>query len=164
MARLAHCVGLLGIPLVGIWGCIGYFLGITLRQFKGNQHVPRFSDLSVITCDYELQDINTVIIDHAFRFQQQRMSTIYYPTCPRDNYEWSIAKFRQWRVSRDPCFIVDVSVLDPLDPRLSTDILKDYVLEFKVRVEGTLRDLGKCHMDYYKEFLDPIIEDYDEIG
>ena len=49
-----YYVALLGIPLVGIWGCIGYFLGMALRQFGGDQHVPRFSDLSVITCDYGL--------------------------------------------------------------------------------------------------------------
>ena len=26
-----HCVGLLGIPLVGIWGCTGYFLDMAMR-------------------------------------------------------------------------------------------------------------------------------------
>jgi len=46
------------------------------------------------------------------------MSTIYYLTYPRDNYEWSIAEFREWKASRDPCFIVDLSVPDSLYPRL----------------------------------------------
>ena len=41
---------------------------MALRQFGGDQHVPRFSDLSVITWDYELQDIDIVIIDRAFGF------------------------------------------------------------------------------------------------
>ena len=35
-----HCVGLLDIPLVGIWGCAGYFLGVAIRQFGGIQHIP----------------------------------------------------------------------------------------------------------------------------
>ena len=41
--------------------------------------------------------------------------------------------------SRDPCFIVDLSILDPLDPRLPADILRDYALEFEVRVKSTLK-------------------------
>ena len=36
----AHCVGLLDIPLVGIWGCAGYFPGVAIRQFGGIQHIP----------------------------------------------------------------------------------------------------------------------------
>jgi len=47
-------------------------------------------------------------------------------------------EFREWRASRDLCFIADLSVLDPLDPRLPTDILRDYALEFEVRDENEL--------------------------
>ena len=99
---------------------------MALRQFRDDHHVPRFSDLSVITCDYELQDIDTVIIDRTFGFWQERRSTIDYPTYPTDDYEWSTTEFKERRSSRDPCFLVDLSLLDPLDPCLSADILKGY--------------------------------------
>ena len=52
------------------------------RQFGADQHVPRFSHLSVITYDYGLHDIDIVITDHAFGFWQECRSTINYPTCP----------------------------------------------------------------------------------
>ena len=90
-----HYVGLLGIPLVRIWGCTGYFPGMALRQFRSNQHVSRLSDLSVIICDYGLLDIDTIIIDRTFSFSQERRSTIDYLTCPGNNHAWSIAKFRE---------------------------------------------------------------------
>ena len=60
---------------------------MALRQVGVDQHVPRFSDLFVITYDYGLQDINTVLIDHAFCFWQERRSTINYPTCLGDDHE-----------------------------------------------------------------------------
>ena len=60
---------------------------MALRQVGVDQHVPRFSDLFVITYDYGLQDINTVLIDHAFCFWQERRSTIDYPTCLGDDHE-----------------------------------------------------------------------------
>ena len=37
--------------------------------------------------------------------------------------------------TRDPCFIIDLSVPDPRDLHLSTNMLKDYTLEFKVKVK-----------------------------
>ena len=101
---------------------------------------------------------------------KERKSTIDYRTCPRDDHEWSTANFREWRASRDPCFIVDLSVPDPLDPCLSIDILRDYTLEFKVKVKSTLRDLRDCltkairDKDCCKEILDFTIEDFDEMG
>lgn len=48
--------------------------------------------------------------------------------------------------------------------------MKDYILEFEVRVESTLRDLRKRlteairDKDCYKEILDATMEDYDEMG
>ena len=68
--------------------------------------------------------------------------TIDYPTYLGDDYEWSTIEFREWRASKYPCFIVDLSVPDLLDPHLVPNILRDYTLEFEVRVESTLRDLG----------------------
>ena len=48
--------------------------------------------------------------------------------------------------------------------------MRDYTLEFEVRVESTLRDLREClteairDRDCYREFLDAMVEDYDEMG
>jgi len=48
--------------------------------------------------------------------------------------------------------------------------LKNYTLDFEVRVESTLRDLRKClteaikDRDCCREFLDATVEDYDEMG
>ena len=70
----------------------------------------------------------------------------------------------------DPCFIVDLLVLDPLDPHLPTDIQEDYTPQFEVRVKSTLRDLREClteaisDRDCYRELLDTSVEDYDEMG
>ena len=63
-----HCVGLLGIPLVSIWGCTGYFPSITMWQFWGIQHIPRLSDLFAITYEYRLGDIVVAVIGHASEF------------------------------------------------------------------------------------------------
>ena len=41
---------------------------MAMRQFGGIQHIPRLNDLSVVTCEYELVDIDVVVIGHAFEF------------------------------------------------------------------------------------------------
>ena len=72
--------------------------------------------------------------------------------------------------SKDLCFIVDLSVLNLLDPRFLADILRDYALEFEIKVESTLRDLRECltkaikDRDCCRELLDATMEDYDEMG
>ena len=96
--------------------------------------------------------------------------TIDYPIYPRDDYEWSTVEFKEWRSSRDLCFIVDLLVLDPLDPCLLAKILRDYALEFEVKVESTIRDLREClteairDWDCYRELLDATVKDYDGMG
>ena len=118
----------------------------------------------------QFQDIDTVIIDHAFDFWQECRSPIDYPTYPWDDYKWSTAEFKEWRSSKDPYFIVDLSIPNPLNPYLSADILKDYALKFEVRVKSTIRDLREClteairDWDCYKELLDAIVKDHDEMG
>lgn len=67
-----------------------------------------------------------------------------YPTYRGDDYKWFTARFGEWRATRDPCFIIDLSLPGPLDSGLPTDILRDYTQEFEVRVESTLRDLRQC--------------------
>ena len=76
-----HCVGLLGIPLVGIWGCMGYFLGMTMRQFGGIQHILRFNDLFTVTCEYGLVDIDIVMMGRASRFWETRTLSICQDIC-----------------------------------------------------------------------------------
>ena len=115
-----------------------------MRQFKDTQHVLQLSDLSDVTCEYRDKDIDTVVIERASGFWKERKLTINYPIYPRDNYKWSSAKLREWRATRDPCFIIDLSLSDSLDPRLPANIRRDYTLEFEVRVERTLRDLREC--------------------
>ena len=68
-----HCVSLLGIPLIGIQGCTGYFLGMTIRQFGGIKHIPRLSDLSVITCEYGLVDVDIAMVGHASEFWEAQI-------------------------------------------------------------------------------------------
>ena len=100
----------------------------------------------------------------------EHRSTIDYPYCPWDDHEWYAAEFRKSRASRDPCFIVDLSVLNSFNPHLSANILWHYALEFEVRVESIRRDLRECLIeairdrDYCRELLDATVEDYDKIG
>ena len=141
-----------------------------MRQFVVTLHVPWLSNLFVITCKYGLQDIDTVIIDRTSDFWKEHKSTIDYPICFRDDFEWTTTEFRGWSATRDPCFIIDLLVLDPLNLHLPVDILRDYALKFEVKVESTLRDLRECLVkairdrDYCKEILDAIMEDFDEMG
>ena len=98
------------------------------------------------------------------------MSSIDYPICLGGDYEWSTVEFREWGAIRDPCFIIDLSLPDPVNPRLPGDILRNYTLEFEVRVESTLRSLRECLVeairdkDYCKEAFNVVIEVFDEMG
>ena len=155
---------------MGIWGYTGYYLGMAIRLFGGTYHVPRLRNLSVITCEYVLQDIETVIIDCASDFLKECRSTIDYPIYLRDDYEWYTAEFREWKTTIDSCFIIDISISDPFDPHLLVDILRDYILEFEVRVESIRKDLRECLIgairdrDCCKEIFYATMEDFDEMG
>lgn len=130
----------------------------------------QFRILSITTCEYGLQDVDTIVIYCVFDFWKERRSIIDYPIYPEDDHNWFTTEFREWRATRDLCFIIDLLVLDHLDPCLLIDILRDYTLEFEVRVESTLRDLIKCltevikDRDCYKEILDATMEDFNEMG
>ena len=39
-----------------------------MQQFGGIQNIPRFIDLSVVTCEYGLVDIDVAVIEHASKF------------------------------------------------------------------------------------------------
>ena len=47
-----HCSLFDGVPLPRVWGCIGYYPSLALRQFGGIQYLPRLGDLSSVTFDY----------------------------------------------------------------------------------------------------------------
>ena len=47
-----HCSRFDGMPLLGVWGCTGYYPGLALRQFGGLQYLPRLGNLGTVTFDY----------------------------------------------------------------------------------------------------------------
>uniref|UniRef100_A0A2N9FA29 Aminotransferase-like plant mobile domain-containing protein n=1 Tax=Fagus sylvatica TaxID=28930 RepID=A0A2N9FA29_FAGSY len=47
-----HCALFDGVPLPGVWGCMGYYPSLALRQFGGVQYPPRLGDLDAVTFDY----------------------------------------------------------------------------------------------------------------
>jgi len=75
-----------------------------------------------------------------------------------------------WRDTSDPVFVLDLSSPVSTDMPLLVDILRDYTLEFKIRVERTLADLRECLReaikdgDYYKDLVDTLIEDIKEMS
>ena len=141
MAGWTHCVGLLGISQVGIWGCTRYFPSMPIRQFEGIQHIPRLSDLFVVTCEYGLMDIDVVVTGRAFDFQEALKLSIDFPLCFRDNQEWFSDEFRVWRDTRDPNVVFDLSSPVSAEVPLLTNVLRDNTLEFEIRVERALMDL-----------------------
>jgi hypothetical protein len=47
-----HCALFDGVPLLGVWGCTGYYPSLSLRQFGGVQYPPRLGDLDAVTFVY----------------------------------------------------------------------------------------------------------------
>ena len=64
----------------------------------------------------------------------------------------------------------DLLLLVSTDMPLPVDILRDYTLEFKIRVKKTLTDLKEClreatrDRDCSRELIDTLIEDIEEIS
>ena len=67
-----------------------------MLQFRGIQHIPQLSDLSVITCEYRLMDIDVAVTERASDFWEARKSSIDFPLCSRDDQEWFSIEFRVW--------------------------------------------------------------------
>ena len=69
---------------------------------------------------------------------------------------------------RDPVFVLDVWLLVSTNMPLSADILRDYTLKFKIKVEKALADLREClreavrDRDYCREIVDTLMEDIEE--
>ena len=80
---------------------------MSMRQFRGIQQIPRLSDLSVVTCEYRLMDIDVVMVGCAFKFWEVRNSSIDFPLYSRDDQEWFSAEFRVWQDTKDPSFVFD---------------------------------------------------------
>ena len=66
--------------------------------------------------------------------------------------------------------MLDLSSLVSIDMPLSTDILRDYTLEFEIRVEKALADLRECLMeavrdkDCCRELANTLMEDIKEMS
>ena len=83
-------------------------------------------------------DIDVAVIGHASEFWEVCKLSIDFPFSFRDDQEWFSTEFRMWRGIRDPIFVFDLSspVLAKLP--LPADVLRDYTLEFEIRVERAL--------------------------
>ena len=75
-----------------------------------------------------------------------------------------------WRDTRDLILVLDLSSLVLTDMPLSADILRDYTLEFEIRVERALVNLREClreavrDKDYFREIANTLMEDIKEIS
>lgn len=65
-----------------------------MRQFGSIKHIPRLNDLSAITCEYGLMEIDIAMIGHTSEFWEACNSSIDFPLCSRDNQEWFSTEFR----------------------------------------------------------------------
>ena len=99
-----------------------------------------------------------------------RQSSIDFPLCSRDDHEWFSIEFRVWRDTRDPSFVFDLSSPVLAELPFLADILRDYTLEFEIRVEKALTDPRECLREAIRdrncrrELTDTLIEDIEEIG
>ena len=71
---------------------------------------------------------------------------------------------------RDLVFVFNLTSLVLMDIPLPADILRDYTLEFKIRVRKALADLREClreavrDKDCYREIADTLMEDIEEMS
>ena len=71
---------------------------------------------------------------------------------------------------RDPCFMFDLSSLVSTELPLPADILRDYTLESKIKVERALMDLREClreavrDRDCCRELANTLMEDIEEMS
>ena len=114
---------------------------MAMQQFGGIQHIPQFSNLSVVTCEYELMDIDVAVVGRASEFWKACKSRLTSPLYFRDDQEWFSVEFGVWWDTKDPGFVLDLS--SPVSAKLSlpTDVLKVYTLEFEIRVKRALTDV-----------------------
>ena len=69
-----------------------------------------------------------------------------------------------WRDTRDPSFVFDLSSLVSAMLPLPADVLRDYTLEFEIRVERALMGMREClrevvqDRDYCRELANTLME------
>ena len=96
--------------------------------------------------------------------------SIDFPLCSMDDQEWFSAEFRVWQDTRDPNFVFDLSSPVLVELPLPADVLRDYTLEFEIRVKKALMDLKEClreavrDRDYCRELANTILEDIEEMS
>ena len=72
--------------------------------------------------------------------------------------------------TRDPSFVFDLSSPVSAELPLSINVLRDYTLEFEIKVERTLMDLRKClkevvrDRDCCQELANTLIKDIEKIN
>ena len=99
-----------------------------------------------------------------------RKLSIDFPHYYRDNLEWFSSKFRVWRDTWDPIFVLALSSPVSTNLPLPADILRDYTLEFEIKVKSALVDLREClreavrDKDCCREIADTLMEDIEEIS
>ena len=103
-----------------------FFVIYVINQFGDIQHIPQLSDLSVVSYEYGLVDIDISVVGYASKFWEACRSSIDFPLCSRDDQEWFSTEFRVWRHLRDPIFVFDLSLPVLTDTPLLVDILRDY--------------------------------------
>ena len=75
-----------------------------------------------------------------------------------------------WRDTKDPSFMFNLSLPVSAELPLPADILRDYTMEFEIKVERALMDLRDClkevvkDRDCCKELVDTIMEDIEEMS
>ena len=71
-----------------------------------------------------------------------------------------------WRDTSNPSFVFDLSSLVLAELPLPADVLRDYTLEFEIRVEKALMDLREAirDRDCYWEMANTLMEDIEEMS
>jgi len=96
--------------------------------------------------------------------------SIDFPFCSRDDQEQFSIEFRVWRDTRDPSFVLDLSSPVSVELPLLANVLRDYTLEFEIRVKKALTDLWEClreavkDRDYCRELTNTLMEDIEEMS
>jgi len=115
-------------------------------------------------------DIDVAVIRRASEFWEVHQSSIDFPFCSRDDQEWFSVEFRVWPNTRDPSFVFDLSSSVSTELPLPANILRDYTLEFEIRVERAIMDLKEClrevvrDKDCCRELANILMEDIEEIS
>ena len=75
-----------------------------------------------------------------------------------------------WRDTKNPNFLFDLSLPVSAELPLPTDVLRDYTLEFEIRVERALIDLRECLKEAIRdrdcgiELANNLMEDIEEMS